>query len=173
MFHFCTLPQQKMSESQRFSGVNMAKSVTKTSRQLFCYVIMKIYQIWWLSELGVPPKSLDNFFYGAFRAFVGWRSLRVKNQLYQTWSYYIPLECKLYTDLKMQKNLCLKINIWDGFTALLILFASHIWLHRPKNKITKCSGKKVLCRNFKIQPVLRTIIFCMTFVYLSQTTVKE
>ena len=31
------------------------------------------------------------------------------------------------------------INIWDGFIALLILFASHICLHRTKHKIMEAA----------------------------------
>ena len=56
--------------------------------------------------LGVCPKSLGNF-YGQFReqGFCRLTFLEGENQLYQIWSYYISLECKIYTDLKMQKKL--------------------------------------------------------------------
>ena len=106
----------------------MARSVTQVLGQLFWHLIMKIYQIWWLLPLGVAPKSLGNFFIELFRerGFSGQRSLRMKNQLYKICSCYVSLECKFYTDLKIQKNLCLKINIWGGFAVSLILFASHV-----------------------------------------------
>ena len=47
--------------------VNMARSVTQILGQLFCYLIIRIYQIWWLLALAVPPRSLGNFFYRFFR----------------------------------------------------------------------------------------------------------
>ena len=57
-----------MSQSSR---VNMASSVTQISGQLFWQLIMKIYQIWLFLALGVPPKSLGNFFYGPDRSYSG------------------------------------------------------------------------------------------------------
>lgn len=50
----------------------------------------------------------------------------------------------------MKKNLCQKINIWDGFAALSILSVNHICLDKPKNKIRGCSGKYVLCGDFNM-----------------------
>ena len=37
-------------------------------------------------------------------------------------------------DFKMQKNLCLKITIWEGFTALLLLSTSHILFVQAKRQ---------------------------------------
>ena len=45
----------------------MVRSLTQISGQLFWHLIMKIYRISWLLALGVPPKSLGNFFYVPFR----------------------------------------------------------------------------------------------------------
>ena len=49
------------------SRVKMVRSVTQISGKLFWHLIMKIYQIWWLLAVGVPPESLGNFFYVPFR----------------------------------------------------------------------------------------------------------
>ena len=55
------------------------------------------------------------FFYVSFRV-QGFRRLTFlkgeKSTLSNMVMSYISLECKFYTDLKVQKNLCLKINIW-------------------------------------------------------------
>ena len=85
------------------------RSVIQISGQLFQHLIMKKYQIWWLLALGVPPKSWVNFFTGHLGNHLGGlRSLRVKNQFYKIWWYYISLECKFCTDFKVQNNLYLK-----------------------------------------------------------------
>ena len=50
-----------------YSRVKMVRSVAQILGQLFWHLIMKIYQIWWLLALGVPPKRLGNLFYVPFR----------------------------------------------------------------------------------------------------------
>ena len=56
------------------SRVKMVRSVNQISGQLFWHLIIKIYEIWWLLALGVPRKSLSNFFYVPFREW-GFRRL--------------------------------------------------------------------------------------------------
>ena len=60
------------------------------------------------------------------------------------------------------KNLYLKIHVWDWFTTLLILFASHICLHGLKNKTSRCSGKLLFCGSFKKELVwsYKNIFYC-------------
>ena len=41
----------------------MNRFMTQILRPLIWHMIMKIYQIWLLLALGIPPKSLSNFFY--------------------------------------------------------------------------------------------------------------
>ena len=87
MFHFYT-----PWKSQKTSRVNIARSVTQISGQLFCYLIliMKIYQIWRLLALGDPPKCLGNFFYGQFRKW-GFRWLILFKGEKSIWSNMVIL----------------------------------------------------------------------------------